>query len=209
MVPAKEMIGRRFDRLVVLKREGVTANRLAAYVCQCDCGNTKVIDGGSLRLGRTRSCGCLVKECGPRVAIQNTTHGMRYTKTYKSWCNMIQRCANPNLPKYSIYGGRGITVCERWRTFENFFADMGSRPTGGSIERMDTNGNYELGNCKWIPMAEQALNRRNNLKITHNGETRNLCEWAKIVGLDEDTLGMRLLRGWSVERALTEPKRRW
>lgn len=207
---AKAMTGKKFGRLLVLSRAGRTVGRLATYWCKCDCGTEKVISGDSLRRGSTRSCGCLMRKAsGERLKAANTRHGMTRTKTYRIWSQMKGRCSNVNLPKYPIYGGRGITVCERWRKFQNFLSDMGQCPVGYTIERINNDGNYEPGNCKWIPAAQQAKNRRNNRVLTLNGETMILREWATKIGMNEDTLGMRLLRGWPVEKAITQPLRRW
>ena len=116
---------------------------------------------------------------------------------------MIARCYNPNNAAYNRYGGRGITVCKRWRKFENFLADMGNRPSSKySIDRIDNSGNYTRENCKWSTMKEQCRNRRNNRLLTLNGETHCVAEWVDIVGIRSDTIRARLKRGWSVERAL-------
>jgi hypothetical protein len=119
---------------------------------------------------------------------------------------MRTRCTNPNVPNYKDYGGRGIAVCERWRSFEAFLADMGPRPgLGYSIERINNDGDYEPGNCRWADRAQQSNNRRNNRLLTWNGETKTLAEWSRTTGLDYAALLARLNRGWSVERALSTP----
>lgn len=118
---------------------------------------------------------------------------------------MLARCDNPKNPAYPRYGGRGITVCDRWRTFEGFLADMGERPAGKSIERINNDGNYEPGNCRWATAKEQNLNTRSNRLVTIDGETRPLAEWAELRGLLVGTVYDRLYRGWNIERAINTP----
>jgi hypothetical protein len=133
------------------------------------------------------------------------THGMAATPTYRSWASMLQRCTNPNNKRWARYGGRGITVCERWRKFDNFLADMGVRPEGLTIERINNDGNYEPGNCEWIPRGEQQANTRRNRLLTFNGETDYLFSWAKRLGIEPGTISTRLYSyGWTVERALSK-----
>ena len=128
------------------------------------------------------------------------------TPTYHSWHGMLDRCRNPNHIKYKHYGGRGITVCDLWLKFENFFADMGEKPKGLTLDRKDNDGNYELNNCRWITQKEQCRNMRGNWDpITYKGESKLPVEFAEIHGIDPGTLKSRLLRGWSTERAIETP----
>lgn len=157
-----DLTGSRFGRLVVLERDGSLRGE-AAWLCQCDCGRQKTTRGFSLRNGDTTSCGCVQRE---RTSAANKVHGRRQyvpgtPKTYASWVAMRRRCTEPGNNRYHMYGGRGITVCERWaNSFENFLADMGERPDGMTLDRIDVNGNYEQANCKWSTATEQARNRR-------------------------------------------------
>jgi hypothetical protein len=152
-------IGTRFTRLTVIG----LAPRISAHVrwyCQCDCGNITIVHGYSLRNGSTKSCRCL----GDTQAIKHghaTTRGI--TKTYQAFCNMWTRCTNSNSDFWERYGGRGITVCERWQTFANFLEDMGESPLDRSLDRYpNPNGNYEKSNCRWATASEQQLNKQIN-----------------------------------------------
>ncbi|RSN55599.1 hypothetical protein DMH12_15385 [Streptomyces sp. WAC 04229] len=130
---------------------------------------------------------------------------MTRTPLYRTWRNMLNRVTNPNVKAYPYYGGRGITVCERWLRFENFYADMG--PTYRedlSLDRIDTNGNYEPGNCRWVTMDEQARNKRSNVRLTFHGHTLIMSEWAERIGIPYSRLAYRVSKGWPHERALTE-----
>lgn len=115
---------------------------------------------------------------------------------------MLSRCRNPNVTNYRWYGGRGVGVCERWLTFRNFLADMGSRPPDSTLDRIDNNGNYEPGNCRWASQPEQHRNTSKVKKLTYDGATRTMIEWAEQLGLSYTVLRARLRRGWPIERAL-------
>ena len=131
---------------------------------------------------------------------------MSKTTTYKSWCHMKERCLNEGNQDYPDYGGRGIQVCDRWLSFENFYADMGEKPRGRySIDRLDTDGGYEPSNCRWATDKQQARNKRNNRAIEFNGRTQLLVEWSQETGVRQETIRYRLKHGWSVADALYTP----
>jgi lambda repressor-like predicted transcriptional regulator len=143
------------------------------------------------------------------VNTHNATHRLSKTPTYQTWMDMKQRCDNPKSVAYHNYGGRGITVCKRWYTFENFLSDMGSRPNGYSIERIDNSKGYAKGNCRWATRKEQANNTRWNRLITFKRVTKTMMQWANEKRLHPKTLQNRIKRGWSIADALTLPVGAW
>ena len=173
MKQAKDLTGERFGRLVVLSRSNKKGPSFVYWNCRCDCGKTKVIGGSSLKSGRTQSCGCA-----------KGTHKMARHELYDVWCSMVQRCHNPECEAFPGYGGRGITVCLEWRlSVAKFIEDMGPRPKGTEIERIDNNKGYYPGNCRWATRIEQCNNKRNNRVITWKGKTQSASQWAKELGI--------------------------
>lgn len=199
------MIGNRYSRLTVLAEEGANLR------VRCDCGSEKTVPRKAVlrkdQRRRIRSCGCLHREKVAAVGRANARHGMKNTPTWGTWVSMRNRCNNPKNRAYVNYGGRGISVCRRWDIFENFLADMGERPEGASIDRIDNDGNYEPGNCRWAARAEQGRNRRSNHRVETPKGVMTLIEASQVWGISRDTLAYRLARGWAVVDALTTPVR--
>ncbi len=202
----KDLTGQRFGRLTVVGYVG-NKNANSQWFCNCDCGkSTTLATSALLRKDRPyRSCGC---------GMIQKKHGMSETPEHHAWRSMYQRCNNPNNPQYHLYGGRGISVCPRWReSFENFLADMGPRPEANySVDRIDNDKGYSPDNCRWANDLEQSNNTRHNRRITFGGETHTLAEWAKITGISKSGLRWRLASGWSIADTLTtplDPRNRW
>jgi hypothetical protein len=194
-------IGTRFGRWTVVENPSVSKGRSKSKV-KCDCGEIAVINCNNLFSGSSQSCGCFTIE---RSRNTQTKHfhaaGEKPSKTYLTWQQMRNRCSNPNSSNYHRYGGRGITVCERWQKFENFLTDMGEKPLNASIDRIDVNGNYEPGNCRWADAVTQSRNRRDVRNITVGDRTATLPEWATILNVKYWTLYSRFRRfGFSVEK---------
>lgn len=198
-----DLTGQKFGRLTVLRRGPDTVYRHPQWHCICECGTERLVKGQGLRNGGTTSCGCYSRERAREVCIaRNTTHGQcrrgHRTRTYGIWALLGHRHGYKVAP----------TVCDRWReSFEAFLADMGEPPTPKhTLDRIDNAKGYEPGNCRWATMKEQQNNRTNNRRITHDGETRTLMQWAERTGIARETIARRLdLLHWPVEKALTLP----
>ena len=198
---AKDLSGRVFGKLTVISRaknrqKSPHGPNTVTWRCLCACGQEAIVTAGCLMAGSTKSCGCL-----------HQTHGASKTQTYKIWKVMRQRCRDVNAHGYEDYGGRGIRVCPQWEDFSVFLADMGEAPAGMSIDRIDNDGDYEPGNCRWATRKEQGNNKRNNRRIPYLGETKTLSQWSDVFHMNPKTLSDRLKRGFSVEEALTRPVR--
>lgn len=199
--------GQQFGLLTVIEAAGRIRKQLY-WRCLCQCGNFTTACTGNLRAKRTNSCGC--REGAP-------THRLSKTRGYHVWWSMNRRCFNPEDIGYKHYGARGITVCTRWRSVENFIADMGQPPRRLSIDRVNNNGNYSCGqcdecaergwpmNCRWETYSGQNRNQRRNHYITAQGQTRLLVEWVLETGIPKNTILNRLNRGWSEEDAISRP----
>jgi hypothetical protein len=187
------VIGQRFCWLVVVAPGPVRGGK-RTWVCQCDCGARVTPTTGNLNWGVSRSCGC-------KKATYFRTHGLSKSGAYKSWVNMHHRCKSQ--PRY-----QHVVICKRWLSFENFFADMGDRPPGRTLDRIDNNKGYIPSNCRWATRAMQAQNRRLCKKYEYKGEKRYLGEWAEIAGLGISMLRYRLKRGLTLQQAIEIGSRR-
>lgn len=198
MIKIRDLSGKRFGKLTVIEFNGKNKFKKPLWKCKCDCGNEAVVAGENLtKKIATKSCGCLRLE-------SNTKHNKCKTSIYNVWNGMIQRCTDIKNSRYKSYMGRGITVCDKWLTFEGFYEDMGDRPKGMSLDRVDNNGNYCNENCKWSTPKEQSNNTRKNHPLTFNGKTQNITQWSEELNISWTVLQSRINRKWSTERALTE-----
>lgn len=201
MAIPKDITGQRFGRLVAIKLLPKRRGTRTVWLCQCDCGSVHEAMTTNLDKGATKSCGCLNLD---NLRSKNgCPSGMSGTPTYRSWRAMLFRCSNPKSGRR--YCARGIKVDQRWKRFDNFLADMGERPLGTSIDRIDNNGNYEPGNCRWADRYEQGRNRDTSRLITFNGKTQNVTDWARELGLNRNMLYKQLDKGVPVVQALTSP----
>ena len=194
----QQMIGKRYGTLTVLSEVQLrNKNGHILYHVKCDCGKEKQVLGASLRSGASRSCN--------KCSLLTGSHGMWKSREFSIWQSMKDRCYNPNNPRYKNYGGRGILVCERWKeSFKNFFDDMG-KSNGLTIDRIDVNGNYEPGNCRWTNPKIQARNRRNNKVYTYMNETLCVSEWCEKLKIPISTFHNRINRGWSIDKIVETP----
>ena len=193
-------VGKTYNRLTIISYLG-RYNKYKIFLSKCSCGNIRVVKAHSVINNKIKSCGCLQKE---KQKLCNTTHGKYNTPIYNTWGHLLQRCHNQNNDRFYDYGGRGIFVCRRWRkSFENFYKDMGERPKGKTIDRIDNNGPYAPWNCRWATKKTQSRNMRSNKMITYNGMTKCLSEWCEYLNLPVVRVSTRLLRGWGLDDAFS------
>lgn len=194
----RDLSGLVFNALTVIELAG-RVNGKAKWKCLCKCGKETVADGYQISRGITTSCGCR------KFETKNARHGQSKTRAHAIWRKMLGRCMNPNDAAFSDYGGRGITVCERWTVFENFLEDMGHPADGLSIDRIDNNSGYDPENCRWASNVEQANNKRNNHFVILNGERKTISEWSRVLGIGIGTIERRIAAGWPEDRLLIPP----
>lgn len=206
-----DIVGKKFGRLTVVKyshkiKKNDNKHYDRYYLCLCECGKQVIVTRHHLLNNHTKSCGCFRKE-----KFNTYKHGLCYHRLYRIWDKIKHRCYNANCKRYSSYGGRGITVCDEWKndflTFYNWSIANGYQDNL-TIDRINNDGNYEPSNCRWTTVKVQSTNTRTNHKLTYKNKTLCVSEWAEIIGIDKDTLYMRLKRGWSAEKALETPLKR-
>ena len=189
-----DITGERYGRLTAKKLIG---GRRSVWVCECDCGNEAEVQLSALRTGNTKSCGCIHKEQLANRNVANTKHGMSHSRVARTHAGMVARCYKPTHKSYKSYGGRGIKICDEWRDCGAFiqWALSSGYEHGLQIDRINPNGNYEPSNCRWVTSKQQGNNRRNNVRITHNGETHTLSEWGEILNIPKGSLTYRHKNG--------------
>lgn len=198
MPKALDLTNQKFGRWTVISLSNSHKGKGRYWNCQCECGNEALVSGGTLRSGASKSCGCF------KVEMQ-TSHGMYNTPEYRAWVDMKTRCLKEDHKSYHNYGGRGIKICNRWlESFENFYSDMGNRPSNKhSLDRINNDSDYEPNNCRWTTSKEQNSNKRTNTAIEFNGEINTRTKWAEILGINHETIRFRLSHGWEVKDAFT------
>lgn len=194
----RNLIGQRFGRWTVIA-EAQKYRHKVLWPCRCDCGVERLVENWKMRSGGSRSCGCLRRDLR---GTQGFKHGMVGTPEYRIWAGMLRRCRLGSKTQYHRYGGRGITVCERWEEFENFYADMGMRPSPNhSIDRINNDGNYEPGNCRWATTKEQGENK---CSVRPIGGFPSMAAASRALGVSYNIVCLRISYGWSEERAVNE-----
>ncbi len=191
------MLGKEFGHWTVKRDAGRDSNNNSIALCQCRCGEEKIVRLSRIKSGRSLACGCQTGK----------THGKSSTPEHMAWKNIKQRTSNPKRADYARYGGAGITMCKEWfNSFEEFYAHVGPRPSPDhSIDRKNSKKGYEPGNVRWATALTQNNNTKRNVNITFNGETMTASQWAKRLGVNPSILTRRILRGWSHSRTISTP----
>lgn len=200
MAALRDIAGMRFGRLMVIKRHSVNSTGTVKWLCVCDCGTRKVTAGDSMRRGVTLSCGCVSRD---KLVARITKHGKSRSPEYTAWQHIKERCFVPSCSSFKDYGARGITMCPEWRdSFDAFFAHVGSRPSPQhSIDRINNNGHYEPGNCRWATAEQQVSNRRNNHYVRVDGQTLTVAAAAKLSGICGRSIYGRIKKGMRPQAA--------
>lgn len=189
-------IGRRYNKLIVVAFAGYDAHWHATWKCVCDCGGEKVATTSNLRRGHVLSCGCVSRDI-----IANAVSG---TREHSAWTGMHSRCSNPNFHAWHRYGGRGITVCDEWKDFSTFLADMGKCPDGMTLDRIDNDKGYSASNCRWATRKQQQRNVSSNRRVAYQGRSICASELAEILGVKASRVYQKLRKGRSVEQIVAE-----
>lgn len=200
----RNITGQTFGKLTALK---AVKNNKGSYdwLCKCECGSERVIIGSNLTTGKSKSCGCSSRTIARKSNLSQLSHGLTNSPEYVAYYGMLSRCLNPNTARYPEYGGRGITICDRWiESFEAFYADMGPRPSEDhSLDRRENDGHYEVGNCRWATRTEQQNNTRYNVRHEVNGKSSTIAELSKEHNMSHARIRSRLNYGWSIDRILS------
>lgn len=194
--------GRRFGRLLVIGFSHMRG-RTSMWRCRCDCGNEHAVSSNNLTSNHTRSCGCLENEARKKRHAEMVKHGKSSSIEFRTWTHLRGRCNNPTDSAYAGYGGRGIKVCERWDSFANFLADMGPRPKGTSIDRIDNDGDYCPENCRWASSTQQGRNRRTTRMVEWEGRRLSLSDFCDQMRLNYERVYHRVQRGYTIEQAIS------
>lgn len=207
-----DLTGQRFNQWTVLGFSHIVGTAYH-WNCRCDCGKEKAVNSQSLKSGDSRSCGCHRDRLASARALK---HGLTNTPEHATWRSMRSRCTDSKVPNFKDYGGRGISVCERWDSFENFLADMGPRPSNKhSIDRKDNNGNYEPGNCRWATRQEQAENKRSSIMVRLLGREQTVIAWCREFAIKHSSVYGYIKRNkcrpvdaisWALVRAAMNPE---
>ena len=199
------IVNGRLSQAGVSFRNDLKNHRVAVFACSC--GNRKIIDVCNVQHGRSLSCGCLTRES---AKTHRDGHSAKTSPAFRSWNAMWKRCtAKPGSHHWLYYGGKGIVVCDRWKSFQVFLDDIGERPDGHTLDRIDGAKGYLPENCRWATKAVQCVNVSDIRMITYDDQTMCLKDWARKIGINYLTLWNRLKDGWSVEKAFTAPIRKW
>jgi hypothetical protein len=205
MVASKYSIepGSKIGNVIFLERSPKIPGVTRKDIFQCNCGKTFSATLSNVSSGKTKSCGCLARSLREAQRLDPSVKAVKAI-----WQGILFRCENPSAKFYSQYGGRGIYVCERWKDFNNFFQDMGTRPSKHhSLDRINNDGPYSPDNCRWATRVEQQNNRRCNVMLTLNGESKTVPQWSREIGINQKLLRSRVKLGWSDEKILTTPAR--
>lgn len=204
-----DITGQKFGRLTVIEIAGRNKGRIM-WRCKCDCGNEAIIPSYYIRTGASKSCGCLIKENGEKIAPKVTKHGGTHTRIYRIYCGMKERCCNPTCDAYHHYGGRGIKICDEWlgengfKTFREWALSHGYEENL-SIDRIDNDGDYCPENCRWVDVKTQSNNKRDNIYLEYNGEVHTAIEWSEILEISYSRILDRVKNGESIEDIVNNP----
>ena len=200
----KDISGNKYGKWKVISYNCIKYGQTKFWNCVCDCGVEKIVNGDSLKKGLSKSCGCSGKDWARKRSVR-----LDQTTEYYIWAGAKQRCTNPRSTMYKHYGARGIVMCDRWlNSFDNFLADMGKRPEGKSLDRIDNNGPYSPENCQWSTNTEQKRNTRGNTMVSYKGKTQCASAWAEELSIPYKLFVDRLKVGWDIDKIISTPNRK-